>query len=234
MQNRYSSLRNIASTFIISATVLVACNFDSDKDYKSEEKDGAVDTTQRGSSYYQQHHESNPPRDAQKDSTGGTNATPAGSNSPRNANDSSVKKDSSAKTKQTSSLSPRKGKATTTAGWASSSTDKKIDSEGIYVNTDVLPEYPGGKKAIQKYIEENIQYPAQAVEEEVEGTVNITFAVDENGNVYKATTIGSKIGYGLEQEALRVVNKMPKWKPGKVNGKNVKTRLSLPVVFLIS
>jgi TonB family protein len=216
--------------------VLAACNFDSDRDYKSEEKDGAVDTTQRGSSYYQQHHESNPPRDAKKDSTSGSGATPAGgTTTPRNENDSSVKKDSSGKSKQTSSASPRKGKATTTADWASiSSSDKKMDSEGIYVNTDVLPEYPGGKKAIQKYIEDNIQYPVEAVEGEVEGTVNITFAVDENGNVYKATSTGNKIGYGLEQEALRVVNKMPKWKPGKVNGKNVKTRLSLPVVFLIS
>jgi periplasmic protein TonB len=228
MKFTYSTIRTIALTCTISASVLTACNFDSDRDYKSEEKDGAVDTAQRGSDYYQQHHESNPPRDAAKGNDSLSRSVP------QSGNDSSVKKDSSKGVKQTSSINPRKGKATTSE-WAGVKTSgNEMDKEGIYVNADVLPEYPGGKKAIQKYIEENIRYPQEAVNDDVQGTVQITFAVDENGNVYKATTTGDKIGYGLEQEALRVVNKMPKWKPGKVNGKNVKTRLSLPVVFLIS
>ena len=221
-------MKTILTATLASFVFLSSCHFDSDKDYKST--DNGSDSAKHGDPGYQQHHESQPAHDAVpgNDSSGGS-SSPAGLRK-----DSASKMDSSRIGKPTSSVNSRKGRATM-ADWNMDHTAKKeMDKEGIYVNTDVMPEYPGGKKAIQKFIEENIQYPQAAIDDDVEGTVQITFAVDENGNVYKATTAGKDIGYGLEQEALRVVKKMPKWTPGKVNGKNVKTRLSLPVVFLIS
>jgi len=222
-------MKSILIPTLVSIVFLTSCHFESDKDYKNTDK--VSDSTKHGDPGHQQHHESQPAHDA----------PPENDSVRRSASPDALRKDSASKMdsshigKPTSSLSkPRKGSATMADWNVDNSAKKEMDKEGIYVNTDVLPEYPGGKKAIQKFIEDNIQYPQEAIDEDVQGTVQITFAIDENGNVYKVTSAGNKIGYGLEQEALRVVKKMPKWKPGKVNGKNVKTRLSLPVVFLIS
>ncbi|RYY27751.1 MAG: energy transducer TonB [Chitinophagaceae bacterium] len=209
---------------IVLSTIFTACSFDSDKDYKSEERDGAVDTLQRGQEGYQQHHESNPPKDAVPQNDSFQRNMP-------NQNDSSVKKDSSRSNQPVSSVRPKKPAASLSV-WDADT--KQRDREGVYVDTDVVPEFPGGKKAIQRFIADNIRYPEEAVQDDVEGTVQVTFVLDENGRVAKAEATSNNIGYGLEQEAIRVVKQMSGWKPGKVAGKNVKTRLSLPVVFLIS
>lgn len=105
----------------------------------------------------------------------------------------------------------------------------EMDKEGYYTN--VYPAYPGGDKALSSFFEKNIQYPAEASDNGVEGTVRISFAVDEKGKVSGAKVTSPKIGYGVEEEALRVVNKMPVWTPGSLKGKNVKTRYNLPVRF---
>lgn len=104
-----------------------------------------------------------------------------------------------------------------------------MDKEGYYTN--VYPAYPGGSNALVSFFEKNIQYPQDAADNGVEGTVNITFTVDEKGKVASPKVTSSKLGYGLEEEALRVFNKMPSWTPGSLKGKNVKTRYTLPVRF---
>ena len=110
----------------------------------------------------------------------------------------------------------------------------EMDKEGYYNRVDVLPSYPGGQKALEKFVENNIVYPNSALNEGVEGTVDVLFAVDENGNVYTPMTKGEKVGYGLDEEAARVIGKMPKWNPGSIKGKNVKTRFTLPITFQIN
>jgi len=105
------------------------------------------------------------------------------------------------------------------------------DKEGIYGNAEVLPSYPGGERALADYFAKNLQYPEDASSEGVEGTVNISFVVDENGRAYSPMVVSPKLGYGLEEEAMRVFNKMPVWNPGKIKGKNVKTRYTLPLTF---
>jgi len=109
--------------------------------------------------------------------------------------------------------------------------DMSVDNEGYYKNTEVLPGYPGGEKALGRFYDDNIQYPAEASDNGVDGTVKINFAVDENGKLYSPVVTSPVIGYGLEQEALRVFDKMPKWSAGRIKGKNVKTRFTLPVKF---
>ena len=109
-----------------------------------------------------------------------------------------------------------------------------MDNEGYYNRVDVLPSYPGGEKALSKFVENNITYPEDAIKDGVEGTVNVVFAVDENGMVYTPITKGEKLGYGLDEEAARVISKMPKWNPGSIKGKNVKTRFTLPINFQIN
>ena len=105
------------------------------------------------------------------------------------------------------------------------------DKEGFYQNTEVLPSFNGGEKGLENFFEKNIQYPEQATENNAEGTVLLNFAVDEHGKVYAPKIISKNIGYGIEKEALRVFDKMPVWLPGKIKGKNVKTRYTLPIKF---
>jgi len=108
-----------------------------------------------------------------------------------------------------------------------------MDKEGVYARAEIMPMFPGGEDALRKYIEDNIRYPEQALDNGTEGTVTVKFAVDENGKVYTPVVDPSsaKPGDGLEQEALRVVNSMPRWTPGRIKGKNVKTMYSLPITY---
>src|SRR4029077_10888004 len=117
-----------------------------------------------------------------------------------------------------------------------SSKDKMIkDKDGVYNHAEVMPEFPGGQDALANYVENNLNYPQQAIDDNTMGTVRISFVVDKDGKVTDPRIINDKkIGNGLDEEALKVVNQMPTWKPGKVKGKNVKTRLELPITFQLS
>jgi len=109
----------------------------------------------------------------------------------------------------------------------------EADNSGVYSNVEVIPSFPGGNKGLQKYFDNNLEYPAEAGNEGVEGTVELSFVVDENGKLTNPQVMGQRLGYGLETEALRVVNKMPVWNPGQLKGKNVKTRFILPIRFVL-
>jgi periplasmic protein TonB len=112
--------------------------------------------------------------------------------------------------------------------------DKKIvrDKNGIYDKVEVEPEFPGGQNALAGYIQDNISYPDRALSENVSGTVRVSFVVDEHGKIIQPQIIsGQNEKKDLEDEAIRVVSRMPAWKPGKVKGRNVKTRLELPITF---
>jgi periplasmic protein TonB len=125
----------------------------------------------------------------------------------------------------------KSGKITTSIDEGDTKAEMKKDKMGYYNRTEILPAYSGGQNALENYITNNIQYPQEAIDNNVEGVVKVQFGVDENGNVTNVSTIGNKIGYGLEDEAIRVVSKMPKWTPGQVKGKNVKTWRTLPINY---
>lgn len=107
------------------------------------------------------------------------------------------------------------------------------DREGVYTRAEAMPEFPGGQAALDDYVNNNIEYPQQAIDNNTSGTIKVSFVVDEQGKVQSAHVIGSPLGNGLDEQALRVVSNMPTWKPGKVKGKNVKTRLELPIAFQV-
>jgi TonB family protein len=127
----------------------------------------------------------------------------------------------------------RKGRASVGTMTTAKSTSMKPDKTGVYEMTEVRPSFPGGQSALENYITNHIEYPQMAVDDNKEGTVNVQFIVDENGNVSNAKVLGTELGDGLGDEAVRVISKMPKWEPGKVKGKTVKTRLTLPVTYKI-
>jgi protein TonB len=127
----------------------------------------------------------------------------------------------------------KKGRATIGKMTESKTTMMKPDKTGVYEMTEVRPAFPGGQTALEDYITNNIEYPQMAVDNNKEGTVNVQFVIDENGKIENAKVIGSKLGDGLDEAAETAISRMPKWEPGKVKGKNVKTRLTLPVTFKI-
>jgi TonB family protein len=127
----------------------------------------------------------------------------------------------------------KKGKAT-----AMMTTDKTMKVEkgkdGIYINAEVMPQYPGGDAAISKYVSDNINYPQSDLDNNKEGTVKVSFVIDEKGNVVNPVVEGTGLSSGINSEAERIVKQMPVWKPGMVKGKAVKTRLELPITFKIN
>jgi periplasmic protein TonB len=104
----------------------------------------------------------------------------------------------------------------------------------IYGKAETAPQFPGGQRALDKYINNSVNYPQQAIDDDMSGIVHVSFVVDEQGKVTKAKVLDpANVGDGLDQEALRVVKSMPSWKPGRVNGKKVRTRMELPISFQV-
>lgn len=104
----------------------------------------------------------------------------------------------------------------------------------IHTFAEVMPEFEGGQKALMKYLAKHIKYPSVAIENQIEGTVFVEFIVNEDGNVSSPRVVRGNLGGGCEEEALRVIGKLPKWKAGKQNGKAVKVRYTVPVKFQLN
>lgn len=99
-----------------------------------------------------------------------------------------------------------------------------------YDVVEVMPQFPGGQTAMLKYLMENIKYPKQAMKEGIQGRVTVSFIVEKDGRVSNVRLLRS-VQPSLDKEAIRVVKSMPKWTPGKHNGKPVRVRFNLPVMF---
>ena len=119
-------------------------------------------------------------------------------------------------------------KATATTG------NSNMDAQGYYNSVEVLPTYPGGQAALDKFINDNVTYPDKAIDNNKEGTVIVGFGIDENGKVTNAKVTSPVVGDGLEEEALKVINKMPTWTPGMLKGKKVKSHYALPIRFQLA
>jgi protein TonB len=100
----------------------------------------------------------------------------------------------------------------------------------IYTNVEQKPYFEGGDKGLAEFLEKNIVYPKAEKDKGIDGKVVISFVVDEKGAVTDAIVLKS-ISPGLDKEALRVVNLLPKFKPGIMAGKAVKVFYTLPVNF---
>lgn len=92
------------------------------------------------------------------------------------------------------------------------------------------PSFPGGERELLRFLAETIQYPRQARKKGIQGIVAVTFVIDREGQVSDGTII-KDIGKGCGQEVLRVLNRMPRWMPAKVDDQPVKVRFTLPVRF---
>lgn len=110
--------------------------------------------------------------------------------------------------------------------------EEEVVEEEIFLIVENQPEFPGGDVGRLKYLRDNIKYPQLAKETGIQGSVYITFVVEPDGRVSNVQVVRG-IGGGCDEEAIRVVKNMPKWKPGSQRGRNVRVRFSMPIKFTL-
>ena len=108
--------------------------------------------------------------------------------------------------------------------------DPGPDEEDVYILVDNSPEFPGGTMGLLEYMRTTIQYPAQARKDTIQGRVLVSFIVNKDGSIVKPEIVKSAHPL-LDEEALRMVNEMPAWKPGEQNGVPVRVKYTIPVNF---
>ncbi|NUM32333.1 MAG: energy transducer TonB [Bacteroidetes bacterium] len=97
-----------------------------------------------------------------------------------------------------------------------------------------MPEFPGGVNALIDFINKNIIYPKQAVRKKIEGTVYVKFIINKEGYAVNFEIMDkNKLGYGLEEAAIEVLKKMPKWEPGYQNKIPVEVSMVIPITFKV-
>jgi protein TonB len=106
----------------------------------------------------------------------------------------------------------------------------EVKKEEIFTRVEQMPQFGSGEKELLEYLAKHIKYPAIARENGIQGTVVIQFVVDKDGRVTEPVVV-REVGGGCDEEALRVIKNMPRWIPGKQQGKAVKVRYTLPVRF---
>ena len=107
---------------------------------------------------------------------------------------------------------------------------QNVKSTISYEEVEVKPEYPGGMGELSKLMKSNLLYPLISFENGVQGEVLVQFVIDKEGNVVEVT-VSKGVDPYLDAEAIRVINMMPKWKPGKHKGKEVNVKCTIPVGF---
>ncbi|MBR5062130.1 MAG: energy transducer TonB [Prevotella sp.] len=112
-------------------------------------------------------------------------------------------------------------------------TEKPQGGGKIFDVVEQMPEFPGGMDEMMKYLSMNVRYPEAAKKAGLQGRVVVQFIVEADGSISNAKVVRS-VSEELDAEAVRVIEKMPKWKPGMQNGKAVRVRYSIPIAFRLN
>ena len=105
------------------------------------------------------------------------------------------------------------------------------DTTQVYQVVEQMPQFPGGSNGLMTYLRNCIIYPQEARDANIQGKCFVTFVVDSNGKIKDARVQKSSGNEALDKESVRVVESMPRWTPGKQNGKNVAVQYTLPIMF---
>lgn len=108
----------------------------------------------------------------------------------------------------------------------------EVEEEEVYIIVEQMPGFPGGEEALLKYISDHIEYPTMVVERGIEGRVTVRFVVNKDGYVQDVTVIRG-VHELLDKEAVRVIQSLPRWNPGKQNGVAVAVYYNVPVNFTL-
>ena len=103
-------------------------------------------------------------------------------------------------------------------------------NQKVFDTVEQMPEYPGGMQAMIEFLQANMKYPEDAAKQKVEGRVMVQFVVETDGSI-SDVHVAKQVFPSLDAEAIRVVQAMPKWTPGKEKGKVVRVKYNLPIVF---
>lgn len=122
------------------------------------------------------------------------------------------------------------GTSVVAVGGIGYSVEEEMEEEEVFVVVEDDPEFPGGMDSLKAFIERNLVYPQWAKDNKIEGKVYVSFTVETDGSISNVKVLRD-IGGGCGAEAIRVVMKMPKWKPGKQRGKPVRVQFNLPIEF---
>jgi TonB family protein len=107
------------------------------------------------------------------------------------------------------------------------------EEQMVFDVVEHMPQFPGGDAAIWEFVKNTVKYPEEAEKAGKQGRVVATFVVNTDGSISDAKVVRS-VSEELDAEALRVINAMPKWTPGKQNGKDVRVKFTLPVTFKLN
>jgi len=107
------------------------------------------------------------------------------------------------------------------------------ETDQPYISVEQMPQFPGGDLELIKFIRLNLRYPPMAQESRISGTVLINFVVDRDGKITRVKVVHG-IGGGCDEEAVRVISKMPAWSPGKQGGKPVLVSYSVPIKYTLN
>jgi len=110
--------------------------------------------------------------------------------------------------------------------------EEEVVEEEIFTVVESMPSFPGGETALYSYLQKNVQYPQMARESGIQGRVYVTFVVEKDGKVTDVRVMRG-IGGGCDEEAIRVVQSMPKWVAGMQRGKPVRVQFNLPIKFTL-
>jgi periplasmic protein TonB len=113
-----------------------------------------------------------------------------------------------------------------------SAEEEEEETAEVFFIVEDMPEFPGGELALRSYIASHVKYPVIAQENGIQGKVYVTFVVSKDGSVTNAG-IARGVDPSLDKEAIRVVNALPKWKPGKQRGKTVNVSYTVPINFVL-
>lgn len=103
-----------------------------------------------------------------------------------------------------------------------------------FTSVDTPPSFPGGLEKFYTFIGKSVKYPAEAVKNNVQGKVFLSYIVEKDGSLSEVQLAGKKLGYGTDEEAIRVLQLSPKWNPGLMNGKPVRVKYHIPISFTLS
>ncbi len=106
----------------------------------------------------------------------------------------------------------------------------EAQTDKVYDRVEVMPEFPGGMQGLFEYMQNNVNYPKEAKNQKIEGRVIVSFIVEKDGSISDVHPL-TAVHPLLDKEAMRLVNEMPRWKPGTEKGKAVRVSFALPVSF---
>ena len=108
--------------------------------------------------------------------------------------------------------------------------EEEVVEQEIFQIVEEMPAFPGGEQKLMEYVGKNIKYPQIARETGIQGRVFVGFVVEPDGSISNVKLLRG-IGGGCDEEAMRVIKSLPKWKPGKQRGKAVRVSYQIPVFF---